>query len=314
MYARLGIDISRSVMPDWVGRVSVLLAPLISLIRAHIAAVDRIHTDDTPVDVLDPGREKTKTDIVWIYVFDGRGYRDPTPGAIAYYYSPDRKGAHPADHLANFSGVMHADGYGGYKKLYGNQIIEAACMAHVRRKFHDVIKLKPSPIAEEALARIGALYDIEDRIRGMLPDKRRTLRQQHAKPVLAELKVWIEDTQQTLPQKQKLAEATRYALSRWTALSVYIDDGRVEIDNNIAECAMRPLGIGRKNWLFAGSNKGGERLANILTIIETAKLHGHNPEVYLTDVLTKIQGHPKDRLDELLLWQWALANDLHEVA
>lgn len=201
---------------------------------------------------------------------------------------------------------MHADGYGGYKKLYGNQIIEAACMAHVRRKFHDVIKLKLSPIAEEALARIGTLYDIEDRIRGMLPDERRALRQQHAKPILADLKVWIEGVQQTLPQKQKLAEAMRYALSRWTALSVYIDDGRVEIDNNIAERAMRPLGIGRKNWLFAGSDKGGERIANILTIIETAKLHGHNPEVYLTDVLTRIQDHPKDRMEELLPWKWAV--------
>lgn len=292
MYDRLGIDISRSVMADWVGRVS----------------------DDTPVDVLDPGRGKTKTGRVWVYVFDGSGYQDPTPRAIAYYYSPDRKGAHPADHLAAFSGVMHADGYGGYKKLYGNQIIEAACMAHVRRKFHDVIKLKPSPIADEALSRIGALYDIEDRIRGMSADERRTLRQQHARPLLADLKSWIEETLSTLPQKQKLAEAMRYALSRWAALSVYIDDGRVEIDNNIAERAMRPLGIGRKNWLFAGSDKGGERIANILTIIETAKLHGHNPEVYLTDVLTRIPSHPTDRLQELLPWQWVPAKDRYEAA
>lgn len=221
---------------------------------------------------------------------------------------------HPADHLANFSGVMHADGYGGYKKLYGNQIVEAACMAHVRRKFHDVIKLKPSPIADEALSRIGALYDIESRIRGMPADDRCTLRQQHAKPILGELKVWIEATLSTLPQKQKLAEAMRYALSRWAALSVYIDDGRVEIDNNIAERAMRPLGIGRKNWLFAGSDKGGERIANILTIIETAKLHGHNPEIYLTDVLTRIQDHPKNRLEDLLPWQWAPAKDRYEAA
>ncbi len=314
MYDRLGVDISRSVMADWVGRVSVLLAPLILLIRAHIAAVDRIHTDDTPVDVLDPGRGKTKTGRVWVYVFDGRGYQDPTPGAIAYYYSPDRKGVHPAEHLASFSGVMHADGYAGYSKLYGNQIIEAACMAHVRRKFHDVIKLKPSPTADEALSRIGALYDIEDRIRGMSADERRTLRQQHARPILADLKVWIETTLSTLPQKQKLAEAMRYALSRWAALSVYIDDGRVEIDNNIAERAMRPLGIGRKNWLFAGSDKGGERIANILTIIETAKLHGHNPEAYLADVLTRIQSHPKDRLEELLPWRWAPAKDRYEAA
>lgn len=203
MYARLGIDISRSVMADWVGRVSVLLTPLISLIRAYIAAVDQIHTDDPPVDVLDPGRGKTKTGRVWVYVLYGSGYQDANPGAVAYYYSPDRKGIHPADHLANFSGGMH--GYGGYKKLYGNQIIKAACMAHVRRKFHDVIKLKPSPIAEEALARIGALYDIEDRIRGMLPAERRALRQQHAKPILTDLKVWIESVQQTLPQKQNIA-------------------------------------------------------------------------------------------------------------
>ena len=199
---------------------------------------------------------------------------------------------------------MHADGYGGYKKLYGNQIVEAACMAHVRRKFHDVIKLKPSPIADEALSRIGALYDIENRIRGMSADERRTLRQHHARPVLDELKAWIEAKLSTLPQKQRLAEAMRYALSRWTALSVYIDDGRVEIDNNIAERAMRPLGIGRKNWLFAGSDKGGERIANILTIIETVKLHGHNPEVYLTDVLARIKDHPADRLEELLPWNW----------
>lgn len=314
MYDRLGIDISRSVMADWVGRVSALLAPLVSLIRAHVAAVDRIHTDDTPVDVLDPGRGKTKTGRVWVYVFDGSGYRDPTPGAIAYYYSPDRKGAHPADHLAEFSGVMHADGYGGYKKLYGNQITEAACMAHVRRKFHDVIKLKPSPIADEALSRIGALYDIEDRIRAMTAAERQALRQEHAGPILRDLKAWIEATLLTLPQKQKLAEAMRYALSRWAGLSVYIDDGRVEIDNNIAERAMRPLGIGRKNWLFAGSDQGGERIANILTIIETAKLHGLNPEVYLTDVLTRVQDHPADRLEELLPWQWTPVKTLSDAA
>ncbi len=217
MYDRLGIDISRSVMADWVGCVSALLTPLVLLIRAHSAALDRIHTDDTPVDVLDPGRGKTKTGRVWVYVFDGGGYQSATSAAIAYYYSPDRKGVHPADHLANFSGVIHADGGEGYKKLYGNQIVEAACMAHVRRKFHDVIKLKPSPIADEALSRIGALYDIEDGIRGMPADQRRTLRQHHARPVLDELKTWIEATPSTLPQKQRLAEAMRYALSRWEA-------------------------------------------------------------------------------------------------
>jgi transposase len=307
MYERIGVDISRSVMADWVGRVSVLITPLILMIRAYVAASDRIHTDDTPVDVLDPGKGKTKTGRLWVYVFDGSNYQDPAARAVAYYYSPDRKGAHPAEHLAGFQGVMHADGYGGYKKLYGNQIIEAACMAHVRRKFHDVVKLKASPIATEALTRIGALYDIEERIRGMPAEERRTLRQQHARPVLDDLKGWITDTLPTLPQKQKLAEAMRYALSRWEALGVYIDDGRVEIDNNIAERAMRPIGIGRKNWLFAGSDKGGERIANILTIIETAKMNGHNPETYLTAVLTLIQDYGHDRLGELLPWNMPVA-------
>jgi transposase len=307
MYDRIGVDISRSVMADWVGRVSVLITPLILMIRAYVAASDRIHTDDTPVDVLDPGKGKTKTGRLWVYVFDGSGYQDPAPRAVAYYYSPDRKGAHPAEHLAGFCGVMHADGYGGYKKLYGNQIIEAACMAHVRRKFHDVIKLKASPVAEEALTRIGALYDIEDRIRGMSVQARRELRQQHAKPILSGLKSWITDTLPTLPQKHKLAEAMRYTLSRWDALAVYIDDGRVEIDNNIAERAMRPIGIGRKNWLFAGSDSGGERIANLLTIIETAKMNGHNPETYLTAVLTRIKDIPNDRLHELLPWNMPVA-------
>ncbi len=302
IYDRQGIDISRSIMADWVGRVSVLITPLIARIKAHIAAADRIHTDDTPVDVLDPGRGKTKTGRLWVYVFDGSRYQDPNPGAVAYYYSPDRKDAHPAEHLAGFSGVMHADGYGGYKKLYGQQIVEAACMAHVRRKFHDVIKLKASAVADEALARIGALYDIEDRIRGMTAHERRDLRQQHARPILDALKVWMVDALPTVPQKQKLAEAIRYALSRWEALGVYIDDGRVEIDNNIAERAMRQIGIGRKNWLFAGSDVGGERIANILTLIETAKMHGHNPEAYLTEVLACIRDQPADRLDDLLPW------------
>jgi hypothetical protein len=175
-----------------------------------------------------------------------------------------------------------------------------------------VVKLKASPVADEALTRIGALYDIEDRIRGMGPDERRTLRQQHARPVLNDLKAWITETLATLPQKQKLAEAMRYALSRWEALGVYIHDGRVEIDNNIAERAMRPIGIGRKNWLFAGSDKGGERIANILTIIETAKMNGHNPETYLTAVLTLIQDYGHDRLEELLPWNMPVAETIRQ--
>ncbi|WP_342626490.1 IS66 family transposase [Asticcacaulis excentricus] len=193
MYERMGIDISRSVMADWVGRVSLLIEPLVMLVKAYVVGTDRIHTDDTPVDVLDPGRGTTATGRLWAYVFDGSGYKDDRPKAVAYYYSADRKGIHPEAHLADFSGVMHADGYGGYKKLYGNKITEAACMAHVRRKFHDVIKLKASPVARgspEPYRR--ALRTVEARIHGMTADERRALRQQHARPLLDSLKAWIE--------------------------------------------------------------------------------------------------------------------------
>ena len=257
IFARDGIDISREVAADWVGRVSALVSPIVRGIKDHVSGADRIHTDDTPVDVLNPGSGKTKTGRMWVYVLDGSGYQDKTPKAVAYYYSPDRKGEHPAQHLKDFSGVLHADGYAGYQKLYGNSIVEAACMAHVRRKFHDVIKLKASPLAEEALNQISALYDIEARIRGTTADERRAFRQQYAKPKIEALRIWIEDNIKRIPQKQRLAGAMRYALSRWKALCVYLDDGRVEIDNNIAERAVRPIGIGRKNWLFAGSDKGG---------------------------------------------------------
>ncbi|WP_298332714.1 IS66 family transposase [Asticcacaulis sp.] len=305
MFARQGIDISRSVMADWVGRVSAMLDPLVDAVKAYIIGSDRIHTDDTTVAVLDPGRGTTKTGRLWVYVYDGSGYQSKHPKAVAYYFSPDRKGTHPAKHLADFKGVMHADAYGGYKKLYGNQIVEAACLAHVRRKFHDVIKGKqPSTIANEALNQIGALYAIEDKIRGMPADERRAMRQQHAKPLLEQFRTWLMDTLPGIPKKQNLAEAVRYALSRWDALCVYLDDGRVEIDNNIAERAVRPIGLGRKNWLFAGSEDGGERIANILTVIECAKMHGLNPVTYLTDVIGRIKDHPQSDIDLLLPWKW----------
>jgi transposase len=218
MYDRLG-DRHLPLCHGGLGRPRVRsAAPLVVLIRAHIAALDRIHTDDTPVDVLDPGRGKTKPAGSGSMSSMAAVIKIPLPERSPITIAPTARACIRLTTSQAFSGVMHADGYGGYKKLYGNQIVEAACMAHVRRKFHDVIKLKPSPIADEALSRIGALYDIEDRIRGMPADERRKLRQQHAKPILGEMKVWIEDTLSTLPQKQKLAEAMRYALSRWAAL------------------------------------------------------------------------------------------------
>ena len=302
IYAREGVDISRSTLADWVGQASHQLTPLVDLIKAHVFAADRLHGDDTPVPVLEPGKGRTKTGRLWVYVRDGKPYGDTSPHAVAYYYSPDRKGEHPQNHLANFKGVLHADAYAGYKKLYGNQIFEAACWAHVRRKFHDVIKIKASPMAEDAIKRIAALYEIEERVMGLPPDERMTIRQTHAKPKIDALAQWMKDNLKRLPQKQKLAEAMRYALSRWQALCLYLDDGRVEIDNNAAERAIRPIAVGRNNWLFAGSDDGGERTANILTLIETAKMSGLEPERYLTDVISQINDITHARLHELLPW------------
>ena len=303
IYAREGVDISRSTLADWVGKASNLLSPLVDLIKAHVLTGNRLHGDDTPVPVLEPGKGRTKTGRLWVYVRDGKPYGDTSPAAVAYYYSPDRKGEHPQDHLVAFNGILHADAYAGYKKLYGNQILEAACWAHVRRKFHDVTKIKASPMAEEAIKRIAALYDIEQKAKGLPPDERKVIRQLHAKPKVDALAASIKDNLKRLPRKQKLAEAMRYALSRWEALSLYLNDGTVEIDNNAAERAIRPIGIGRNNWLFAGSDDGGTRTANILTLIETAKMSDLQPERYLTDVINKIGDMPASRIHELLPWK-----------
>jgi transposase len=309
IYAREGIDLARSTMADWVGKASALLAPLVAALRGHVFAGDRLHGDDTPVPVLEPGRGKTKTGRLWTYVRDGRPCADQTPPAVCYFYSPDRKGNHPRAHLKAFRGILHADGYAGFKELYetktlgeASAIQEAACMAHVRRKFFD-LTTSPAPIAEEALRRIGELYDIEKSIRGSPPERRLAVRQAQSRPRFAALRKWLDVTLTGLPRKSGTAEVIRYALARWQALGRFIDDGTVEIDNNAAERSIRPIALGRKNWLFAGSDKGGERAAGILSLIETAKLSGIDPEAYLRTVLTKIADHPIARIDELLPWK-----------
>jgi len=308
IYAREGVEIARSTMADWVGRSAALMAPLVETLRAHVFAGSRLHGDDTPVPVLDPGRGKTKQGRLWTYVRDGRPYGDKAPPAVCYLYSPDRRGVHPQTHLKAFAGILHADGYAGFKGLYRpntSGIAEAACWAHVRRKFFDLTVAGPAPVAEEALRRIGELYDIEADIRGSPPDQRRKIRQQHAAPKVEALRGWFERERARLPGKSATAQAIRYALSRWTALARYLDDGTIEIDNNAAERAIRPIALGRKNWLFAGSDKGGERAAGIASLIETAKLNGLDPQAYLRDVLTRIADHPANRIDELLPWNIA---------
>ena len=308
IYAREGVDLDRSTLADWVGAASKLLRPLIEEVSRHVTAATKLHADDTPVPVLAPGNGKTKTGRLWTYVRDDRPANDPTPPAVWFAYTPDRKGEHPRRHLNDFSGTLQADGYAGFHHLYDTgRIREAACWAHVRRKFYDIETAHHSPIASEAIERIAALYAVESGIRGKPPDVRREIRQSQSKPLLDELRSWFEKMLSTLSRKSETALAIRYALSRWTALTRYIDDGRIEIDNNAAERSLRAVCLGRKNFLFAGSDDGGERAAAIYTLTGTAKLNGLDPELYLRQVLERIADHPVNRIAELLPWNLAPA-------
>jgi transposase len=259
------------------------------------------------VPVLDPGRGKTKTGRLWTYVRDDRPAASRDPPAVWYRYSPNRKGEHPQTHLRHFRGVLQADAYSGFAPLYENgQIVEAACWAHARRKFYDLYMVDRAPIATEALQRIGALYAIERDIRGTLPTQRARVRQERAGPLLDALHAWLAATLSMVSAKSELGGAIKYALVRWTALTRYRDDGRIEIDNNSAERSIRPLVLGRRNYLFAGSDSGGERAANIYSLIGTALLNGRDPYLYLRHVLERIAEHPINRVDRLLPWHVVL--------
>jgi len=305
IYERDGLHLDRSTLADWVGGASSLLDPLVNALGRYVLGARKLHGDDTPVPVLCPGRGTTKQGRLWTYVRDDRPAASAEAPAVLFRYTPDRKAVHPQMHLQSFTGVLQADAYAGFERLYGERIQEAACWAHVRRKFYDIHVADNSPIAAEALDRIGRLYGIEAEIRGKPPDERKSVRQARAGPELEALQNWLHATLQSLSQKSQLALAIRYALSRWAALARYRDDGRLEIDNNAAERALRAVALGRKNWLFAGSDDGGERAANIYSLLGTAKLNDLNPEAYLRYVLERIADHHITEIDRLLPWNVA---------
>lgn len=308
IYAREGVELPRSTLTDYVGQVAWLLAPIAKAIRDHVFAGEKIHGDDTPVPVLAPGFGRTRTGRLWTFVRDDRPFCGSAPPAAAYFFSPDRKAEHPAKYLADFTGFLQADAYAGFAALYDpgrktpGKITEVGCWAHCRRKLFDVWEATQSSIAREAIDRIAAFYAIEDKARFTPPDER--LRHRAGLiDLLDDFFTWAEATERKLSTKSALAEALRYAFTRRAALTRFATDARLEADNNIAENAIRGIALGRRNWLFAGSDEGGHRAATAITILQTAKLNGLNPQKYLTDVLTRItDGHQATRINELLPW------------
>jgi transposase len=318
--AREGVAIERATLADWVGHVAWWVMPLAEMIGVHVIAAPVIHTDDTPIAVLAPGNGKTRTGRLWAYVLDERAWQGARAPAAYYRFSPDRRAERPREHLASFRGVIQADAFSGYEALarlaaeraargpIGRgppQLIHAACWAHARRKFYDVFEATKSPIAEEALTRIGELYVIEREINGRSAEARLAARQDRAAPILDALHDWLVVQRRRLSSKNALARAIQYALSRWEALMRYAEDGRLAIDNNVAERALRGIAVTRKNFLFLGSEAGGERAAILYTVLESAKLNGLDPEAYLAGVIDRMaKGHPINRLTELLPWNW----------
>lgn len=312
IYAREGVELERSTLAEWVAGCFRLLDPLLESLARYVMAAQKLHADDTPVPVLDPGRGRTKTGRLWTYVRDDRPAGSDDAPAVLFRYAPDRRGERPQTHLAPFSGILQADAYAGFAHLYGERIREAACWAHARRAFYELHQANRSPIAAEALQRIAALYAIESEVRGRPPHERAAIRQARAGPLLESLREWLRHTVGRLSKKSELAKAIGYVLTRWTALTRYRDDGRIEIDNNAAERALRVVALGRKNYLFCGSDAGGERAAALYSLIGTAKLNGLDPEAYLRYVIERIAEHPVNRVDQLLPWNVADAMHRHD--
>jgi transposase len=306
-YAREGIDLDVSTLADWVGACAATLMPLVLLIRAYVFTAERIHADETTVPVQAKG--KTRTGRLWTYVRDDRPFGGVGPPAAAFFYSPDRGGVHPEEHLASYCGLMQADAYAGFNRLYEaarkpGPIIEASCWAHARRKFFDLARIDKAPIALQAIERIDALFAIEREINGAAPHERKRVRNERSRPLVVALETWLREQRRKLSASNQIAKAIQYSLNRWPALTRFLDDGRLCMSNNAAERALRGIAVGRHNWTFAGSDEGGRRAAAIYTLVESAKLNDVDPQAWLTDVLARLPDHPAKRIDELLPWNW----------
>lgn len=312
IFAHAGLTISRTTLMQWVAGTSALLAPLVEALAKHVLAASNINGDDTPFKVLAPGTGKTKKGYLWTYVRDGRTWGARDPPAVWYQYSRSREGVHPRRHLENYAGKLQVDGYSGYEALFvppkpdvPARIIEIGCWAHSRRGFFDLYVATQSPTAKEALDRIGKLYDIEDDVRGKSPEIRLAARQERSVPLLNALHIWMGQVRTEVDDSSGLAKALDYVLKRWTQLMRYTEDGRLEIDNNSAERSVRGAAVGKKNYLFFGSDTGGERAAIIYSLVETCKLNGIDPQRYLEYVIARIADHPINRIAELLPWNVA---------
>jgi len=306
-YAREGIDLDVSTLADWVGAAAATLMPLVEVIRRHIFAAERIHADDTTVPVL--AKIKTRTGRLWTYVRDDRPFGGPDPPAAVFFYSRDRGGEHPEQHLAGYAGLMQADAYAGFNRLYEanrrpGPMIEAACWAHGRRKFFDLARINKAPIAAEAVERIDVLFAIEREINGLTPQERVRVRHERSRPLIIELQTWLREQRARVSKHSETGKAIDYSLKRWSAFTRFLDDGRLCMSNNAAERELRAVAMGRKNWTFAGSDEGGRRAAAIYTLIATAKLNHIDPQAWLADVLARLPDHAAGRIHELLPWNW----------
>ncbi len=309
-YAREGIELSVSTIADWVGACTASLAPMMALIDAHVLAAARLHGDDTTVPVLAKGR--TIIGRVWTYVRDDRPFAGPAPPAATFRYSRDRTGEHPQRHLAGYQGILQADAYAGFNELYAanrkpGPIIEAACWAHGRRKLFKLAEVARAPLAAEAVRRIDAIFAAERTINGLPSEQRMAVRQTQIAPLVAELEAWMREQRARMSRHAEVAKAMDYMLTRWDAFSRFLHDGRLCLTNNAAERALRGVALGRKAWMFAGSDRGGERAAAMYSLITTAKLNDVDPRAWLADVLARIADHPVSRLHALLPWHWKAA-------